>query len=224
MVMLPLARRDSEGQGMVVLRAAAADALAAAQAHKTAEALPDVPSKTKAWLHQQQAYHFAKDLPAAMLAMDMGTGKSKVVVDIVANRHYKKVLIICPKTVLRVWPAEFEVHAQPAVAVTVLNPKRSVAKKTEQAKVAPDGVIVINHESAWREPFATWALAQQWDLAVIDESHRGKAPGGKFALFTARLRDRAAQRFCLTGTPMPHSPLDAYAQHRFLDPGIFDNI
>lgn len=48
-----------------------------------------------------------------------------------------------------------------------------------------------------------------------------KAPGGKLSMFLARLRDRAKRRGCLTGTPMPHSPLDAYAQCRFLDPGLF---
>ena len=56
---------------------------------------------------------------------------------------------------------------------------------------------------------------------LVHNSHRCKAPGGKQSMYLSRLRDRATRRLCLTGTPMPHSPLDAYAQYRFLDPGIF---
>ena len=31
------------------------------------------------------------------------------------------------------------------------------------------------------------------------------------------------RRLCLTGTPMPHSPMDIFMQYRFLDPSIFGN-
>ena len=40
-------------------------------------------------------------------------------------------------------------------------------------------------------------------------------------MFCTTLADRAIRRLCLTGTPMPHSPLDIYAQYRFLDKGVF---
>lgn len=40
-------------------------------------------------------------------------------------------------------------------------------------------------------------------------------------MFCSRLGDQVPNRICLTGTPMPHSPLDVYAQYRFLDKGIF---
>jgi SNF2 family DNA or RNA helicase len=35
------------------------------------------------------------------------------------------------------------------------------------------------------------------------------------------LQQADAFKMCLTGTPMPHSPLDIFSQYRFLDPGIF---
>jgi SNF2 family DNA or RNA helicase len=73
----------------------------------------------------------------------------------------------------------------------------------------------------WRSPFADWAEAQQWDLIIADESHRLKAPGGKASLAFKRLRSHARYRLALTGTPLPHSPLDAYAQFRFLNHTIF---
>jgi SNF2 family DNA or RNA helicase len=58
---------------------------------------------------------------------------------------------------------------------------------------------------------------------VLDESHRIKAPGGQASRYLARLavKQQHARRLCLTGTPMPHSPLDLYGQFRFLDPQVF---
>lgn len=205
------------------------------------EDLPPVPSKTKAWTHQARAYHFAKDLPAAMLAMDMGTGKSKVAVDLACSSRALRVLVLCPKSVVGVWPREFGFHAD--CPVEVCAPRRgpkggelNVSKRTEQIGHAlgrtleeerriPHAarmlVVVVNYESAWRDPMAPLLLAQDWDVVILDESHRIKAPGGKASRFAERIGRRAKKRLCLTGTPMPHSPLDVYAQYRFLDPGIF---
>lgn len=59
------------------------------------------------------------------------------------------------------------------------------------------------------------------DGLLVHNSHRIKSPGGVTSLFVARLRTVAKRRVCLTGTPMPHSPLDVYAQYRFLDPGVY---
>ena len=82
-------------------------------------------------------------------------------------------------------------------------------------------VVVINYDSAWRTPFAEWALRQKWDLVVADEIHRCKAPGGKASRYLARLGKAARFRLGLSGTPMPHSPLDVYGYFRFIDATIF---
>ena len=58
-------------------------------------------------------------------------------------------------------------------------------------------------------------------MVLADESHKLKRPGGKASLYFKRLRHQARHRLALTGTPLPHSPLDVYAQFRFLDPSLF---
>jgi SNF2 family DNA or RNA helicase len=189
--------------------------------------LPDLPTTTTAWNHQRQAYHFALGQPAAMLAMDMGTGKSLTAIGLMEGWQASTVLILCPTSVVNVWPREFRKHS--ARAWRVVAPRGgSVAKRTAEYRAAIDTAspetpvaCVINYEASWREPFATWALAQQWDVAVCDESHRIKAPGGKQSRWAHRLAGRAKRRLALTGTPLAHGPLDLYAQFRFLDEGIF---
>src|SRR5262249_33742177 len=83
-------------------------------------------------------------------------------------------------------------------------------------------IIVVNYESAWLEPFGSWALTTAWGLVIADELHRAKRPSGRIARFMAKLGLRALFRLGLSGTPVPHSFLDLWAQLEFLDPTIFN--
>jgi SNF2 family DNA or RNA helicase len=184
------------------------------------------------WDHQQAAVDRINGGSAFGLFFDMGTGKSRVVVEVVRERRHRTVLILAPKSACAVWPREFTKYFDPKLwtgdGILLLN-KGAVKAKMEAAKAFLEArdiskrgaVVVINYESAWREPMRHFLLKRQWDLVVLDESHKIKAPGGKASMFCSLLRDRARNRLCLTGTPLPHSPLDAYAQYRFLDPSIF---
>ena len=166
-----------------------------------------------------------KDKPGSMLAMEMGTGKTKVAIDLMDLHDYRRVLILCPLSVVAgVWPGEFAKHS--AAPWTILSLAHgSVKEKEAQAEAAllksERAAVVINYESVWREPFGSWAKKQPWDLVVMDESHRCKSPGGVASRYLSRLSDRVPQRLALTGTPMPHSPLDIYAQYRALDKSIY---
>ncbi|MCW5981967.1 MAG: DEAD/DEAH box helicase [Bryobacteraceae bacterium] len=142
----------------------------------------------------------------------------------------RRVFIACPLRVIPVWLGQLERHiATPMVVVNLDEDAGSVAKRQELAaeklKLAEaldrPFVVLVNYESAWREPLASWSAERTWDLVILDEGHRVKAPGGKASLFFKRLRTRALHRIALTGTPMPHSPLDIYAIFRFLDISIF---
>lgn len=203
----------------------------AAQKFKRAEDLPDIPVRTSAWAHQRRAFYFARELDAAMLAMAMGSGKSMTAIALLQEWDAKHVLILCPVSVLGVWPNQFELHAiDPAEwHVVAGDPRMSVTGRVESIaqgilfaeKTNRRSVSIINYDSAWRENMAQLIKAQDWDVIIADESHRLKSAGGKASRFASGLRDITARRLCLTGTPMPHSPLDIYAQYRFLDPGIF---
>jgi superfamily II DNA or RNA helicase len=73
--------------------------------------------------------------------------------------------------------------------------------------------LVFNLETSTGNYFANGIL--------VHNCHRLKAPGGKASLFFKRMRLHANHRVALTGTPMPHGPMDIYAQFRFLDVTIF---
>lgn len=129
------------------------------------------------WKHQAGAFNFAVDRPASMLAMAMGTGKSRVVCDLLEEWQAKRVLILCPVSVRNVWRREFDKWLKNEYCVAILN-KGTVASQTELAQAAcscSDDLMVAvvqNYESAWRKPFGEWALTRDWDVVVLDESHR----------------------------------------------------
>lgn len=178
----------------------------------------------------------------AMFALDMGLGKSKCAVDVICNHteQIRSVLIACPSSVIDVWTGnqdkigQFETHALPQQfenlhLFAVKGKNMDTYKKTKLAENARRiaemhnkvFVAVVNYETAWREPFATWARDAKFDMIVCDECHRIKAPGGKAAKYFSLLGRSVKYRLGLSGTPFSHTPLDIYSQYRFLDPGIF---
>lgn len=164
----------------------------------------------------------------AALFLDMGCGKSFVALALIANYGFKRTLLVCPKSVIAVWPLEAERHSAVPFRVIPLE-ESSVADRTRAMQSAlalaevrgEQVIVVVNYEAIFREPLASALLATQWDCLVADELHRCKAPGGKSSIFLSHLADRIPHRLGLTGTPLPHSPLCAYAQYRILDKGIF---
>jgi SNF2 family DNA or RNA helicase len=191
--------------------------------------------RTTPWRHQREAVTFVQQLHGrgkrgAMIAAVMGTGKSAMTVYLCAEEGFQLILILCPLRVVQVWKPQFEMHSTVPFLVVALDDsfsnvrvKRDEAERKirlAKARGVPV-VVVINYDSAWRTPFAEWALKQKWDLVVADEIHRCKAPGGKASRYLARLGKAARFRLGLSGTPMPHSPLDVYGYFRFIDPTIF---
>ena len=181
------------------------------------------------WQNQEEAYQFAMPRPAAMLAMDMGTGKTRVAIDLAMDRpDVWRVLVVCPKSVLSVWPKELEKHAERWYSCYTRQPGKIVdeAKRVKDF-ITPRGIpgvkrfVVINYDSVWRKELGETILKAGFDMVILDESHRAKAAGSKVSRFLALLGKRVKYRLCLSGTPMANSPLDVYGQYRFLDPSIY---
>jgi SNF2 family DNA or RNA helicase len=186
------------------------------------------------WQHQLEAYHEAFRKRGYFLGLGMGTGKTKIAIDLIQNwretceESRRPVLIVCPKAVIETWPWEIEKHMVDDAIIIRLN-RGTTETKAHAADMAWKNhakgdrplVYVVNYETVWREPLGRWIRSKQWAAIVCDESHRIKAPAGKASRFLARCRAKAHRRLCLTGTPMPHSPMDIYAQFRFLEPSVF---
>jgi SNF2 family DNA or RNA helicase len=158
----------------------------------------ELSATAKPWAHQTAAATWAAVRAACLLALDMGCGKSLTALLAIGAKSLTPVLLVDGATAAR-------------------------AKRLTRAMAQPGGkCVIVNYDSVWRGDFAKAIAAVKWDAIILDESHRIKSPGGKASRWLAKLAEKhpTAKRLCLTGTPMPHSPLDLYGQFRFLDPSV----
>ena len=185
------------------------------------------------WSHQNNAFDFvlalwARKLYGAMLAMAMGTGKSRVACELATEIKAERVLIVCPLRVIDVWGQQLARFAPQYRFVPLKD--GGVQSRTEaarryiawsEARKQPVA-LAINYDAARISPFANWAATRMWDLVIADESHRLKDPRGRASIFMAKLGLMARRRLALTGTPMPHEPIDIWSQFRFMNPFHLD--
>lgn len=159
--------------------------------------LPNPPvCKGNDWLHQRRAYWWAKDLPAILLDMWMGSGKTRTAINIIQNWYPEgnaKILVACPPNVVPVWEEQIATHSAIPCEVTLLPAGKSTAKRTEIAEQAVQQVrpgvitcLVCNYEGVWRGKLGEWVLSQQWDAVVADEcvvkGTKIAAPAGKYSV------------------------------------------
>lgn len=187
--------------------------------------------KTKPWAHQLKAleYLYARDCGAIYTVP--GSGKTKVIIDLIVNRGFKRVLVLAPKVPCKdVWVDEIQLHSCiPKKNIVLLSEMggedKTALLKTFQKPTEDEGVTVFicNYESVWREPVRrVWFYKKlAIDCVVCDESHKIKSPGGKCSAFLSQLAKIVPHRYAMTGTPLAESPEDVYAQYRFIDRTIF---
>jgi hypothetical protein len=156
----------------------------------------------------------------------MGTGKTRMALEIAQRLGATRVLVVAPLGVVTdgAWAKNadkfgypFTVHAlEGSVAKKADQLKRSLRSLTQNAKV-----FVTNWDSIWRPPLFKALKDQAWDLVIFDESHRAKSHDGRASRAAAEIAAIQPRVLALTGTPMPHSPLDIFGQMRIVQPAIF---
>lgn len=199
------------------------------------------PGTATPWPHQREAFDRARDQSGFMLAIPMGGGKSATAIALADDARDMRVLILCPKSVVGVWPREFAEHSRRPWRISrgeVRTPTGKVKKTATVAEraaaIIEDNVaairlgvpfaVAINFEATRDEQMRQLLVGTAWDRVIVDESHRIKAAAGKDSKYIAdvarRCRARGGRVLCLTGTPMPHSPLDLFGQYRVVDETI----
>jgi SNF2 family DNA or RNA helicase len=187
----------------------------------------DYHTKTEPFTHQRAATAFAASMDVGALFMEMGTGKTKSIIDALAI-HYgaerlSAVLVICPLTVLRVWEEQLSIHC-PVEYSVVLNHKLS-DKEYKLFSAAGVGLrfMVVGVQSIIHSAgkFAEKFLLEHPNSAVVvDESHTIKNFDAMRTKRVIELGQMARFRYILTGTPIANNIQDLYSQFQFLDEDI----
>ena len=190
--------------------------------------------KTKPFDHQMQALYKCWAQESYGLFMDMGTGKSKVLVDNIAMLYdrgaIRGALIIAPKGVYKIWSDnEIPNHMPDHIEKTMVSWDPNITKKKQlELDTLFDGdsqlkLLIMNVEAFSTKKgldFADKFLSIFGGRALIgiDESTTIKSPTAKRTKNILKLGTSAKYRRILTGSPVTKSPLDLYTQCAFLDP------
>ena len=192
--------------------------------------------KTKPYKHQQTALDVAGQRQSFGFFMEMGTGKSKVLIDNMGMLYKAGLinfaLVIAPKGVYRNWVTkEIPEHMSDDVPTRVIRwvsgPNKKQKEEMRSVKDKFDGltVFVMNVEA-----FSTvkGKQAGEWmaralgakGLIAIDESTTIKNHKAKRSKNLCKIAYGFKFKRLLTGSPITKSPLDIYQQAEFLGKGI----
>ena len=190
--------------------------------------------KTKPYEHQLEALEKSWAQETYALFMEMGTGKSKVLVDNIAMLYdrgaIRGALIVAPKGVYKNWDQiEFPTHLPEHVEHTKVLWEPNITKRKQvELDTLFDGkedlkILIMNVEAFsttkgldFAQRFLNIFLGRA--LFGIDESTTIKTPTAKRTKNILKIGNLAKYRRILTGSPVTKSPLDLYSQCEFLDP------
>ena len=192
--------------------------------------------KLKPFDHQVDALEYGWDRPEFGLFMEMGTGKSKVLIDNMAmlflDGQINFALVIAPKGVYRNWVAkEIPEHMSDDIPYRVIRwvsgPNKKQQEEMRSVKDKFDGltIFVMNVEaysSLKGQKAGQWmagALGARGMIA-IDESTTIKNHKAKRTKALMKIASGFKYRRLLTGSPITKSPMDIYSQCEFLRPGL----
>ena len=190
--------------------------------------------KTKPYAHQLKALEMSCDKEVFAYFMEMGTGKSKVLIDNVSMLYDKGkingVVIVAPKGVYKTWyETEIPTHMANHIEYEAVLWQSNINKKQEKelSKLFKTGhqlhVLIVNVEALSTKKgvdFVAKFISCHETLMAIDESTTIKNPDAKRTKSICRLGRLTKYRRILTGSPVTKSPLDLYKQCEFLDPWL----
>ncbi len=181
------------------------------------------------WKHQEEAVKNGLAHQDWALFMDMGTGKTRTIVEILRRRYavegrIKKTLIFAPPVVCENWKHEFGMFSKinpREIVVLSGSQHRRVSRLIEELGEVPtrNKIVVTNYEATQMKDLYALFTAWRPEILVCDEAQRLKNPESRRAKAVARLADAALNNYILTGTPILNSPMDLFMQFRVLDRG-----
>jgi SNF2 family DNA or RNA helicase len=192
--------------------------------------------KTKPYKHQLTALEKSWNKQNFAYFMEMGTGKTKVLIDNMSMLYDKgKVdgaLIVAPKGVVKTWyeqelPAHLPNHIENVTVLWQPNITKKQQEKLESLFEIETAlhILIMNVEALSTDKgvkFAAKFLNSHKVIMAIDESTTIKTPTAKRTKNIINLGNSAKYKRIMTGSPVTKNPLDLYSQCEFLDPYLLD--
>ena len=160
----------------------------------------------KAMKHQEECFKWAINKKCVALFNEMGTGKSKLYIDI-ANYHYScqnidKVLYFAPPTTLNNFKNEIQLWQKSSL--------KWIIKSVHELSLKTANDLIDNYN------------INEKTMIIIDESHRIKNIDSKMSSTAMILGNKTDFKIIGTGTSAPNNAIDLIGQFRFLTPQYYN--
>lgn len=167
--------------------------------------------------HQVTGVRKMAKMPSALLADDMGLGKSLQALTVfcidVKMGKAQTAIVVCPVTLRDNWAEEInkftrlpyllfgqEPHPTKRGHIKTLTPAKREQQLVEFTRQNGPRILICNYEQLASAMHTATLLRFKFDTAIYDEAHMMKNPKAKRT--QAALSIRSSRSFMLTGTPM----------------------
>lgn len=195
----------------------------------------DLPSAHPAWEHQRRGYAVLVNSHRNYIAWDMGTGKTKLIIDTVVELKRRGeidyCLVLCKKSLMYTWYDEVQKH-QPNATVIIAHAPKSLDRRVlivQNSHVDEIGkrrlecdFLILNYDGmkVLEHFIDQYITPNTW--VVMDEATQLKHMSQRTKTIYQILEgQRVKRRTALSGTPITNSPLDLFCQYLVLDHTVF---
>lgn len=189
-------------------------------------------SEPRLFPFQRVGVRFLETVGQALIADDMGSGKTIQIIRTIARLDAVPALIVCPNSMKQTWADEFAEWAS-GYEVSVVKGTAAQRKKAVQKEA---DIYIVNWESLRLHTnvagYGSIALSEaekkpkemngiKWATVVADEGHRAKDPNSKQTRALWAVSRDAQYRFAATGTPIESHPGELWSILHFISPEDF---
>lgn len=171
---------------------------------------------------QKEGVDFLSNARSALLADDVGTGKTAQGIHACQQVGARSILVICTASIKFNWKKEAVKWGYDERNVHILDNKN--------VKNLPgEGMFIINYDLCWRKNYARFLLKRKFDVLICDEAHYLKnhsAKRSKAVYLSNGYADISTYRWMMTATPVLNRPVELHAMLKKLCPdrlGQFQN-
>lgn len=173
--------------------------------------------------YQKEGVAFLKRNDKALLAHDMGLGKTAQAIIAAKELGLKKILVITPASVKYNWAREI------AKWHDVTPPIRIIDGQKDYQPLSV-GFTIVNYDRLAKKELLLTLISEKYDLLICDEAHYLKNFGAKrtkCVYYPKGIASCAERVWLLTGTPVLNRPVELFSHLKALVPeklGIYKSF
>lgn len=161
--------------------------------------------------HQLAGIEYMLEKKNVLVADKMRLGKTIETIGYINITHPSRILIVAPNiAVYTTWYKELEKWLVNGYKISIVDGSPPVAED--------NSILIMHYEQLLK--YENELLMQRWDLIILDESHFIKNIKAKRTKVALKLRSRAQNRICLTGTPIINRVTELFPQLKFIGSDI----